>query len=144
MCQYYAKQLAADGDVRKAVSYFVAAAFHNEAFETLDEHQMYREAAALARSIYPANDERIVQSLSQWAVKAVGDYNFELAAKCYLAIGQVAEAARTLPRRGQPDSLRLAADLATHCQDDQLAAAYLIEATGKTAAAAVVPNGEVG
>jgi hypothetical protein len=46
-----------------------------------------------------------------------------------LAIGQVAEAARTLPRRGQPDSLRLAADLATHCQDDQLAAAYLIEAT---------------
>jgi gem associated protein 5 len=131
ICHDYAKQLAADGDVPKAVSYFVAAGFHNEAFETLDSHLMYREAAALSRSIYPANDERIVQSLSQWAVKAAGDRNFELAAKCYLAIGQVAEATRTLPRRGKSDSLRLAADLAAHCHDDQLAAAYFIKASEK-------------
>ena len=60
-----------------------------------------------------------------------------------MAIGQIAEAARTLPRRALPDSLRLAADLATHCRDDQLAAAYLIEADEKTAAAASEPNDDV-
>ena len=143
MCRYYAKQLVADGDVRKAVSYFAAAGFHDEAAETLANHQMYREAAALSRIIYPADDERIVQCLSQWAAKALIESNYELAAKCHLAIGQIAEAARTLPRRALPDSLRLAADLATHCRDDQLAAAYLIEAEEKTAAAASEPNDDV-
>ena len=86
MCQDYGKQLAADGYARKAVSYFVAAGFHNKAFETSDKHQTYREAAALSQSIYPANDERIVQCLSQCDVKEVGDFDSELAAECYLEI----------------------------------------------------------
>jgi hypothetical protein len=129
MAHLYAQQLMAEGDVRKAVSYTLISGQKSQAIEMFSSQQLHREAVALTRCQYPDESSQVQESLSRWASKAVLDGNLELAVKCFLANGEVAEAARTLARRSDPLSLVLSADLATSAGLDQLAAAYLQQAT---------------
>lgn len=128
MAHLYAQQLMAEGDVRKAVSYMLISGEKSQAIEMFSSQQLHREAVALTRCQYPDESSQVQESLSRWSRKAVIDGNLELAVKCFLANGEVAEAARTLARRSDPLSLVLSADLATNAGLDQLAAAYLQQA----------------
>lgn len=128
MCQLYAKQLADQGDIRKAVSYLLICGQSSEALELLNSNQLYREATAVTRCLYADDSAEVRQSLSRWAGKALADCNVELAAKCMIGSGEVGDAARTLARRLDPASLRLSADLANSAGLDQLASAYLKQA----------------
>ena len=129
MAHRYAQQLMAEGDVRKAVSYTLISDQKNQAIEMFSSQQLYRESVALTRCVYPEESAQVQESLSLWATKAVSDGNLELAVKCFVANGEVAEAARTLARRSDPSSLKLSADLAASAGLSQLAAAYLQQAT---------------
>ncbi len=128
MAHLYAQQLMAEGDVRKAVSYTLISGQKSQAIEMFSSQQLHRESVALTRCVYPDESAQVQESLSLWANKAVLDGNLELAVKCFLANGEVAEAARTLARRSDPSSLKLSADLAASAGLDQLAAAYLQQA----------------
>ena len=128
MSQIYAEQLHSEGDIRKAVSYAILSGQKGRAVEMFSGQHLHREAFALARCQYPDDSPQVKESLSFWANKAVQDGNIELAVKCLLANGEVAEAARVLARRSNPDSLKLAADLAFSAGLDQLAQAYLNQA----------------
>lgn len=128
MARLYAQQLMGEGDVRKAVSYALISGEKSQAIEMFSSQQFHRESVALTRCVFPDESIQVQESLSLWASKAVQDGNLELAVKCFLANGKVAEAARTLARRSDPSSLKLSADLATSAGLDQLAAAYLNQA----------------
>lgn len=129
MAYLYAQQLYAEGDIRKAVSYALISGSKGQAVEMFSSQQLHRESVVLARCLYPDGSTQVQESLSRWAGKAVQDGNLELATKCFLANGEVAEAARTLARRSDPLSLKVSADLATGAGLDQLAAAYLEQAS---------------
>lgn len=129
MAHLYAQQLMAEGDVRKAVSYTLISGQKSQAIEMFSSQQLHRESVALTRCVFPDESAQVQESLSLWANKAVLDGNLELAVKCFLANGEVAEAARTLARRSDLSSLKLSADLAASAGLDQLAAAYLQQAT---------------
>lgn len=128
MAHLYGQQLMAEGDVRKAVSYSLICGEESQAVEMFSSQHLHRESVALARCLYPDKSSQVRESLCLWASKAVLDGNLELASKCFLANGEVAEAARTLARRSDPSSLKLSADLAASAGLDQLAAAYLKQA----------------
>lgn len=128
MAHLYAQQLMVEGDIRKAVSYTLISGQKSQAIEMFSSQQLHREAVALTRCVFPDESSQVQESISCWASKAVGDGNLELAAKCFLANGEMAEAARTLARRSDSPSLKLSADLATSAGLDQLAAAYLNQA----------------
>lgn len=130
MTRLYAQQLMGEsGDIRKAVSYALISGQKSQAIEMFSSQQLHRESVALTRCVFPDESSQVRESLSLWAAKAVQDGNLELAVKCFLANGEVAEAARTLARRSDPSSLKLSADLATSAGLDQLATAYLNQAT---------------
>lgn len=129
MCELYAKQLAAHGDIRKAVSYLLICGQRSQALELLNLNQLYREATAVNRCLFPDGSQELQESLSRWAGKAFADGNVELAAKCMIANNEIGDAARTLARRLDPAALMLSADLAHSAGLDQLASAYLDQAS---------------
>jgi len=128
MSQIYAEQLLAEGDIRKAASYAMISGQKSRAIEMFSGQLLHREAFALSRCQYPDGSSEVHENLSFWANKAIQDGNLELAVKCLLGNGNVAEAARVLSRRANPASLKLAADLASNAGLDQLALAYLNQA----------------
>ena len=128
MCHYYSEQLLMEGDVRKAAIYALSAGRSSRAVEMFISQQMHRESVALSRCIYQDDSSEMHESLSLWATSAVCYGNMELAAKCYLANGRVAEAARILGRRSDVQCLKVSADLAAYAGLGQLAAAYLKQA----------------
>ena len=135
MARLYAEQLLAEGDTRKAVSYALISGQTSRAVEMYSSQQQYRESVALTRCVYPDGSSQVRESLSRWAGKAVQDGNIELAVKCLLSNNEPAEAARVLARRSDASSLRLSADLAYSAGLDQLAGAYLHQASENLALA---------
>lgn len=128
MCGYYGQQLVLEGEVRKAVSYWMAAGRIDDAQDLLASEQLCRESVAVARCLDGEGSQGVVACLKRWAEKATKEANYELAAKCYLAVGEWDEAGRVLARRADSQAVRLGADLVAFCGLDQLAEAYLAEA----------------
>ena len=59
MSQCYGRQLASDGEPRKAVSYLMAAGLHADAVDALVGHHMHREAVALTRCLHPNGHQQV-------------------------------------------------------------------------------------
>ncbi|XP_077522300.1 gem-associated protein 5-like [Amblyomma americanum] len=112
MCERYAAQLLSDGEHHRAVLYYLACRKVKEALKLLCDNSLHREALSIARAHLSDDDPEIHQIYASWAERAVGVGNFELAAKCYLAIGDPSKAVASLMNRKDPYSLRSAAYVA--------------------------------
>ncbi|CAN7999526.1 unnamed protein product [Ixodes hexagonus] len=112
MCQRYAVQLSSDGEHHKAALYLLACHKASEAVQLLRKNGLVREALCIARAHLPQGDDEVVETYSVWAEKAHAVGNYEQAAKCHLAGGDIKAAVSVLLNRRDPHSLRSAAYVA--------------------------------
>ncbi|XP_064609337.1 gem-associated protein 5-like [Liolophura sinensis] len=110
-CQDYALQLEAEGQFHKAASYYLAAHKVYDAINLFRRHRMFREAVALAKLRLSPLDPAHEELYATWGQQLTKEGHFEQAAKCYVAIKQVREAAKVLARRTDQQSLRAAAHM---------------------------------
>ncbi|CAH0397346.1 unnamed protein product [Chilo suppressalis] len=80
------------------------------ALAVLVEADLYKEAYILCRTRYM--DSIAEQTLQQWASYCVKTGTFVMAAVCYIALGELSQAAASLGKLNDQDSLKLAADIA--------------------------------
>lgn len=112
MCERYAAQLVSEGEHHRAVLYYLACHKVEKAVSFLCENSLHREALVIARAHLPEDDPLVEKIYASWAERAAGVGNFEQAAKCYLAIGDVGKAVAVMMNRKNPHTLRSAAFIA--------------------------------
>ncbi|KAI8485197.1 Gem-associated protein 5 [Branchiostoma belcheri] len=118
--QDYAQQLCGQDQHYKAVTFLLACHKVHQAIALLKNNKMFREAVALAKARLPPHDPVILDLYEAWATELQKDH-YEQAAKCYLAMQQPCDAVAVLARRGDLDSLRVAASVAAAAgSEDQL------------------------
>ncbi|XP_078691159.1 gem-associated protein 5-like [Branchiostoma floridae x Branchiostoma belcheri] len=118
--QDYAQQLCGQDQHYKAVTFLLACHKVHQAIALLKNNKMFREAVALAKARLPPHDPVILDLYDAWATELQKDH-YEQAAKCYLAMQQPCDAVAVLARRGDLDSLRVAASVAAAAgSEDQL------------------------
>ncbi|XP_014480134.1 PREDICTED: gem-associated protein 5 isoform X2 [Dinoponera quadriceps] len=116
-CEAYAHQLIMEGNVEKAVSYLLCIHKIYEAVKAYLDARLYKEAYVLARLKLADNDPTVAIVLQSWAQYATTTGQLELAAQCYVKLGEFTKAAKILSRRNDPDCLELASQLALICGD---------------------------
>ncbi|CAH1274597.1 GEMIN5 [Branchiostoma lanceolatum] len=116
----YAQQLCGQDQLYKAVTFLMACHKVPEAIVLLKNKKMFREAVALAKVRLSPHDPVLLDVYDAWATELQKDH-YEQAAKCYLAMQQPCDAAAVLARRGDLDTLRVAAKIADAAgSEDQL------------------------
>ncbi|XP_048244264.1 gem-associated protein 5-like [Haliotis rufescens] len=108
MCEEYARQLEGDGQYHKATSYLLACHKVYEAIDLFKRHRLFKEAVALARMRLSPLDPVLEDLYMEWAQMLMKDGNYEQAAKCYLAMKQIQDAANLLTKRTDQSSLKTA------------------------------------
>ncbi|KAG0418561.1 hypothetical protein HPB47_004750 [Ixodes persulcatus] len=112
MCQQFAVQLSSDGEHHKAALYLLACHKALEAVQLLRKNGLVREALCVARAHLPEGDSEVTETYVAWAEKACAVGNYEQAAKCHLAGGDIKAAVSMLLNRRDPHSLKSAAYVA--------------------------------
>ncbi|XP_022241513.1 gem-associated protein 5-like isoform X2 [Limulus polyphemus] len=125
MCEKYAQQLAENQKYHRASLYLLACHKVYEAIDVLKDHNLFREALAIARSRLPSVDPTLNDILCKWAARADKEGNYEMAAKCYLAVSDPEAAAKTMAKRCNPPSLRIAAYISRRCHQPKEADGYV-------------------
>eukprot|EP00058_Branchiostoma_floridae_P018127 XP_002603616.1 hypothetical protein BRAFLDRAFT_93160 [Branchiostoma floridae] len=116
----YSEQLCAQDQHYKAVTFLLACHKVHEAIDLLKNNKMFREAVALAKVRLPPHDPAVLEVYDAWATELQKDH-YEQAAKCYLAMQQPCDAAAVLARRGDLETLQVAAKIAAAAgSEDQL------------------------
>ncbi|XP_046573518.1 uncharacterized protein LOC124281630 isoform X1 [Haliotis rubra] len=108
MCEEYARQLEGDGQYHKATSYLLACHKVYGAIDLFKRHRLFKEAVALARMRLSPLDPVLEDLYMEWAQMLMKDGNYEQAAKCYLAMKQIQDAANLLTKRTDQSSLKTA------------------------------------
>nr|XP_006819751.1 PREDICTED: gem-associated protein 5-like [Saccoglossus kowalevskii] len=116
-CECYAKQLCSQEQYMKAVSYYLSAHKVYDAINVLKEHKLYKEAVALSKVRLSPKDPVLLELYWEWAAHLESDGNYEQAAKCYLATDNRCDAIRSLARRGDITSLKIASQVAVYANE---------------------------
>ncbi|XP_076371362.1 gem-associated protein 5-like isoform X2 [Tachypleus tridentatus] len=125
MCEKYAQQLAENQEYHRASLYLLACHKVYDAIDILKDHNLFREALAVAKSRLPSVDPTLNDILCKWGARADKEGNYEMAAKCYLAANNPETAAKTVAKRRDPSSLRVAAYISRHCYQPKEADGYV-------------------
>ena len=78
----------------------------DKAIKTLVNANFFHAAITIAKSRFPQDHPIIEDLYKKWAYQACQDGNFELAAKCWLKVGEFGQAAFSLSKRSDGHSLR--------------------------------------
>lgn len=121
MCRAYSEQLVLFGQYQKAASYLLVCHKVNEAIELLLNHQLFREALAIARSRLGPDDPIMTRIIREWGRDLASEGNYEFAAQCLISVGDLLEAAMLIRKRNDESSLKLAALIADKAGAQELA-----------------------
>ncbi|XP_066583627.1 gem-associated protein 5 isoform X2 [Prorops nasuta] len=121
MCEAYANQLILEGNIRKAVSYFLSIHKPYQAIEAFQNVKMFKEAYALARCKLDSDDPLIRTILQAWTDYEISVGQFEQAAYCCIYLGNLSKAAELLGRRKDIKCLEVAAEIAVLANNNKLA-----------------------
>ncbi|XP_050309808.1 gem-associated protein 5-like [Anthonomus grandis grandis] len=121
-CETYVSQLLEEpeADPMEIVMYQLACHQVEEAVKVLCDHHLYREAYLLAKGRFGGESPIVIDVMRQWAKNNVLVGCFELAAACYISLGNYEEAATVLYRRSNVQVLELAKRLAKLCDNQEL------------------------
>ncbi|XP_041357872.1 gem-associated protein 5-like [Gigantopelta aegis] len=119
MCGDYAHQLEEDGQYHKAASYLLAAHKVYAAIELFKKHKLFKEAVALAKIRLSPLDPVLEDLYIDWSQQLLKDGNYEQAAKCYLAMKNVLDAAKLLSRRSDQPTLKTATHMTLLANEKQ-------------------------
>ncbi|XP_015272563.1 PREDICTED: gem-associated protein 5 [Gekko japonicus] len=108
----FAKQLCFQEQYVKAASHLLSLHKVCEAVELLKSHGFFREAIAIAKARLRPEDPVLKDLYTSWAAVLEKDGHYFLAAKCYLGAASPYDAAKVLSKKGDPASLKAAAELA--------------------------------
>ncbi|XP_067085253.1 gem-associated protein 5 isoform X1 [Osmerus mordax] len=108
----YVKQLCQQESYQKAASHLLSIHKVYPAIELLRDHQLYREAIALAKARLQEDDPVLKTLYTFWAGQLEKDGHLATAAKCYLAAGSPFDAAKVIAKKNDVGSLKTAAALA--------------------------------
>ncbi|XP_075214560.1 gem nuclear organelle associated protein rigor mortis isoform X2 [Lycorma delicatula] len=120
-CIIYSEQLANQGDPMKAACYLLAVHKVEEAVQLLCDHKYFREAVALAKCRLPNDDSVVQEAVLKYANYSVSNGMLNLAAHCFLSLGDPLSASRALARCKDLKSLKLAALLASEANAVEIA-----------------------
>ncbi|KAK7097810.1 uncharacterized protein [Littorina saxatilis] len=129
LCEEYAEQLEEDGQYHKAVSYLLASHKPYPAIDLFRRHKLFREAVALARVRLSPLDPVLEDLYTEWSQQLMLEGAYEQAAKCYLAMKSIKDAAQVITRRSDQSSLQAACNMtlvANEKQQGQLLASQAV------------------
>ncbi|KAM8763933.1 gem-associated protein 5 isoform 3-T3 [Rhynchonycteris naso] len=122
----FAKQLCFQDQYVKAASYLLSTHKVYEAVELLKSNHLYREAIAIAKARLRPEDPILKDLYFSWGAILEKDGHYAIAAKCYLGAASAYDAAKVLAKKGDPASLRTAAELALIVGEDELSASLAL------------------
>uniref|UniRef100_A0AAY4ECC5 Anaphase-promoting complex subunit 4 WD40 domain-containing protein n=1 Tax=Denticeps clupeoides TaxID=299321 RepID=A0AAY4ECC5_9TELE len=108
----YVKQLCLQEQYLKAASHLLSIHKVYQAIDLLKSHQLFREAIALSKARLQHEDPVLKDLFMTWAAVLEKDGHYATAAKCYLGADCSFDAAKVIAKKGDTDSLRIAASLA--------------------------------
>ncbi|XP_072120245.1 gem-associated protein 5 [Mobula birostris] len=109
----FVRQLCLQEHFTKAATLLLSIHRVYEAVQLLKDHQMFREAIALAKAVLQPDDPVLRELYTHWASVMEKDGHYSIAAKCYLATESPYDAAKVLAKKGDVASLRTAAEVAS-------------------------------
>ena len=83
----------------------------DKAIKTLVNANFFHAAMTIAKTRFPPGHPMVADLYKQWAYQASQDGNYELAAKCWLAVDEFGQAAFSLSKKSDGHSLRVASNL---------------------------------
>ncbi|CAG5129907.1 unnamed protein product, partial [Candidula unifasciata] len=120
----YAEQLEDDGQYHKAVTYLLAANKIHQAIDLFRRHKLFKEAVLLARIRLSPVDPILEDLYTEWGQNLMRDGQYELAAKCYLAMRHIQEAEKALAKRHDQSSLKTTCHMTLLVSDRQQSLVY--------------------
>ncbi|CAG0887516.1 unnamed protein product [Cyprideis torosa] len=117
----YGRQLLAQGNTLKGVTRLLAAQQVQEAVDALEKDDFFFEAVLLSKLRFPSSDDRWRGALSSWVSKSDSNGLLEGSALLLMLNGKWMEAARTIERRRDRLSAKLAAYLFKAAGDKEAA-----------------------
>ncbi|XP_054834207.1 gem-associated protein 5 isoform X3 [Eublepharis macularius] len=120
----FAKQLCFQEQYVKAASHLLSLHKVYEAVELLKSHGFFREATTIAKARLRPEDPVLKDLYTNWAAVLEKDGHYSLAAKCYLGTGSPYDAAKVLAKKGDPTSLKAAAELALIAGEKDLSVTF--------------------
>nr|XP_056716172.1 gem-associated protein 5 [Euleptes europaea] len=120
----FAKQLCFQEQYVKAASHLLSLHKVYEAVELLKSHGFFREAIAIAKARLRPEDPVLKDLYTSWAAVLERDGHYSLAAKCYLGAACPYDAAKVLSKKGDPTSLKAAAELALIAGEKDLSVTF--------------------
>nr|KAG5706227.1 hypothetical protein BaRGS_019554 [Batillaria attramentaria] len=124
VCEEYADQLEEEGQYHKAVSYLLACHKLYPAIDLFRRHKLFREAVALARVRLSPLDPVLEDLYTYWSEQLMRDGAYEQAAKCYLAMKHIQDAAKVIARRCDQTSLQAACHMTLLADEKQQGQLY--------------------
>ncbi|XP_060096241.1 gem-associated protein 5 isoform X2 [Heteronotia binoei] len=120
----FAKQLCFQEQYVKAASHLLSLHKVYEAVELLKSHGFFREAIAIAKARLRPEDPVLKDLYISWAAVLEKDGHYSLAAKCYMGAASPYDAAKVLSKKGDPASLKAAAELAMIAGEKDLSVTF--------------------
>ncbi|XP_076446765.1 gem-associated protein 5-like [Babylonia areolata] len=124
VCEEYARQLEEEGQYHKAVSYLLVSHKLYPAIDLFRRHKLFREAVALAHVRLSLQDPVWEDLYNDWSQQLMRDGAYEQAAKCYLAMKRIQDAAQAITRRSDQSSLKTACHMTLAANDKQQGQLY--------------------
>ncbi|KAL8569273.1 hypothetical protein ACOMHN_029894 [Nucella lapillus] len=124
LCEEYAKQLEEEGQYHKAVSYLLVSHKLYPAIDLFRRHKLFREAVALAHVRLSLLDPVWEDLYTDWSEQLMRDGAYEQAAKCYLAMKRIQDAAQAITRRNDQSSLKTACHMTLVANEKQQGQLY--------------------
>ncbi|ESO89427.1 hypothetical protein LOTGIDRAFT_165023 [Lottia gigantea] len=123
-CEDYARQLEDDGQYHKSSTYLLACHKVYDAIELFKRHKLYKEAVALAKVRLSPMDPSFEDLYTDWSQQLMKDGQYEQAAKCYVAMKKIQDAAKVIVRRCDQSSLKTAAHMTLIANEKQQGMLY--------------------
>ncbi len=109
-CGTFAKQLEEKNPV-KSSAYYLMINQVDKAISTLVNANFFQAAITIARARLPSDHPLISDLFRKWAIQASTDGTYELAAKCWFAIQDYAQAGHSLSKSSDGNALRVASQM---------------------------------
>ncbi|XP_055958734.1 gem-associated protein 5 isoform X1 [Patella vulgata] len=123
-CEDYARQLEEDGQYHKSATYLLSCHKVYDAIDLFKRHKLYKEAVSLARVRLSPLEPLFEDLYTDWSQQLMKDGQYEQAAKCYVAMKKIQDAAKVLIRRSDQSSLKTAAHMTLLANEKQQGMLY--------------------